>query len=94
MQAAHTFAETESFAGSQARVRYLYMVVLVAAVGGFLFGYDLSLISGAIVFLKEEFSLSPFWFGAVAGIAKISFAAVCGILRRFMPIRGNSYSTT
>ena len=26
---------------------YLYAVVLVAAVGGFLFGYDLSLISGA-----------------------------------------------
>jgi hypothetical protein len=28
-------------------LRYLYLVTLVAAVGGFLFGYDLSLISGA-----------------------------------------------
>ncbi len=48
---------------------YLYLIVLVAAVGGFLFGYDLSLISGAIIFLKTEFSLTPFWFGVVAGSA-------------------------
>lgn len=48
---------------------YLYGIVLVAAVGGFLFGYDLSLISGAIIFLKVEFGLTPFWFGAVAGSA-------------------------
>jgi sugar porter (SP) family MFS transporter len=50
---------------------YLYLIVLVAAVGGFLFGYDLSLISGAILFLKAEFSLTPFWFGAVAGSATL-----------------------
>ena len=43
--------------------------MLVAAVGGFLFGYDLSLISGAIIFLKAEFALTPFWFGVVAGSA-------------------------
>jgi sugar porter (SP) family MFS transporter len=49
--------------------RYLRLIVLVAAVGGFLFGYDLSLISGAIVFLKVEFALTPFWFGVVAGSA-------------------------
>lgn len=48
---------------------YLYLVALVAAVGGFLFGYDLSLISGAILFLKTEFSLTPFWFGFVAASA-------------------------
>ena len=48
---------------------YLYLIVLVAAVGGFLFGYDLSLISGAIIFLKAEFALNPFWMGAVVGSA-------------------------
>jgi sugar porter (SP) family MFS transporter len=48
---------------------YLYLITLVAAVGGFLFGYDLSLISGAIIFLKEEWELSPFWMGAVTGSA-------------------------
>ncbi len=52
-----------------ASTTYLVMIALVASVGGFLFGYDLSLISGAIIFLKEEFALSPFWFGAVASSA-------------------------
>jgi sugar porter (SP) family MFS transporter len=47
----------------------LYLITLVAAVGGFLFGYDLSLISGAIIFLKAEWALSPFWMGAVTGSA-------------------------
>jgi sugar porter (SP) family MFS transporter len=40
-------------------------------VGGFLFGYDLSLISGAIIFLKREWHLSAFWTGAVAGSASL-----------------------
>lgn len=38
------------------RVR-LYMIALVAATGGFLFGYDLSVISGALIFLKDQFHL-------------------------------------
>lgn len=49
--------------------RYLYLITIVAAVGGFLFGYDISLISGAIIFLKTEWNLSPFWMGAVTGSA-------------------------
>ena len=60
---------------------YLYRVSLVAAIGGFLFGYDLSLISGAIIFLEEEFSLSPFWYGMVAGSAILGcpFGPLCGL---------------
>jgi len=54
---------------------------LVAAVGGFLFGYDLSLISGAILFLKEEWALSPFWVGAVMGSAILGcpFGPLAGV---------------
>jgi sugar porter (SP) family MFS transporter len=64
-----------------ASATYLYLVVLVAAVGGFLFGYDLSLISGAIIFLKAEFNLTPFWFGAVAGSAILGcpFGPLAGV---------------
>ena len=60
---------------------YLYSIVLVAAVGGFLFGYDLSLISGAIIFLKTEFHLTPFSFGAVAGSAILGcpFGPLAGV---------------
>ena len=50
-------------------ILYLYLVVLVAAVGGFLFGYDLSLISGAIIFLKAQFALSAGMEGLVMGSA-------------------------
>jgi len=38
---------------------YVYLVSLVAAVGGFLFGYDLAIISGAMIFLRREFRLNP-----------------------------------
>lgn len=53
------------------RTRYLYGVALVAAVGGFIFGYDLSIIAGASLFLKEEFALSPFWLGFAVSSAVI-----------------------
>ncbi len=53
----------------QTNTLYLYVVALIAAVGGFLFGYDLQLMSAAILFLKEEFALSPFWYGLVTGSA-------------------------
>jgi sugar porter (SP) family MFS transporter len=35
----------------------LYTIALVAATGGFLFGYDLSIISGALIFLETHFEL-------------------------------------
>jgi sugar porter (SP) family MFS transporter len=37
----------------------VYLSTVVAAVGGLLFGYDIGVISGAILFVKEAFSLSP-----------------------------------
>jgi hypothetical protein len=42
---------------------YVYLVSLVAAIGGFLFGYDLSIISGAIIFLEKDFSLTSVQLG-------------------------------
>lgn len=37
---------------------YLYVISLIAAVGGFLFGYDLSIITGAVLVLKGQFALT------------------------------------
>jgi sugar porter (SP) family MFS transporter len=48
---------------------YVYLVSLVAAVGGFLFGYDLSIISGSIIFLEKVFELDPNMKGFVVSSA-------------------------
>jgi MFS transporter, SP family, galactose:H+ symporter len=38
----------------------LYLIVCIAGLGGFLFGYDTGVISGAILFINQEFALSTF----------------------------------
>ncbi len=39
--------------------RFVYLATAISALGGMLFGYDIGVISGAILFIKEEFRLSP-----------------------------------
>ena len=39
--------------------RFVYLATAVSALGGMLFGYDIGVISGAILFIKKDFSLSP-----------------------------------
>ena len=43
---------------TSAQTAYVYVVASVAAVGGFLFGYDLAIIGGAILYLKKTFALN------------------------------------
>src|SRR5664279_3657339 len=38
--------------------RFIYVAVATAALGGLLFGYDTGVISGAILFITKQFSLS------------------------------------
>lgn len=39
--------------------RFVYIAAAVSAVGGMLFGYDTGVISGAILFVAQDFALSP-----------------------------------
>jgi SP family arabinose:H+ symporter-like MFS transporter len=57
---------------------YLYLVCLVAALGGFLFGFDTAVISGTISLVKNDFGLDPVsegWFvscallGCIVGVS-------------------------
>ncbi|OJW16310.1 sugar porter family MFS transporter [Mucilaginibacter sp. 44-25] len=57
---------------------YLYLTCLVAALGGFLFGFDTAVISGTVSLVKHDFSLdavSEGWFvscallGCIAGVS-------------------------
>lgn len=48
---------------------YLYLVCLVAALGGFLFGFDTAVISGTVSLVKHDFNLDAFhegWFVSCA----------------------------
>ena len=71
------------------RLLYVVFVSFVAALGGFLFGYDLVMISGAVIFLKEEYGLSAAGLGfttasAVIGciVGPIAGSRLCDLLGR------------
>jgi sugar porter (SP) family MFS transporter len=51
--------------------RYAFRIAMVAAIGGFLFGYDLSIISGALIFLKSEFKLDEYQEGFAVSSAAL-----------------------
>ncbi len=53
---------------------YVFMVTLIAALGGLLFGYDTGVINGAIGPLKAYFSLSPRQEGWAMGCALLGCA--------------------
>ena len=77
---------------------YVFAIAFVASVGGFLFGYDLAIMGGANLFLKEQFSLSDRGFGftnasAILGCAAGPFlgAWLCDRLGRRRTLIGASY---
>jgi SP family galactose:H+ symporter-like MFS transporter len=58
--------------------RRLRRIVVIAALGGLLFGYDTGVISGALLFIQDEFHLTPFQEGAV--VSGLLLGAVVGAL--------------
>ena len=54
----------------------MYAVACVAALGGLLFGYDIGIISGALLFMEQDFPLTPFLTGVV--VSSILLGAVAG----------------
>lgn len=41
--------------------RFVYVLAFFSALGGFLFGYDTGVVSGAMLLLKKEMSLTALW---------------------------------
>lgn len=60
---------------SELNIKYVYLITIVAAVGGLLFGYDTAVIAGAIGFLDTKFALTA----AMQGWAVSSAIVGCGI---------------
>ena len=70
-------------AGSQRK--YLFMICFIAAIGGFLFGFDTAVISGALPFLVNDFHFNPFmegWFVSSALLGCIIGVTVSGKVKR------------
>jgi len=62
---------------------YLLGLALIAALGGFLFGYDTAVISGTIGFVKNQFALDAVmegWYVSSALVGCIAGVAVAGFL--------------
>ena len=75
---------------------FVYFAVAVAALGGLLFGYDTGVISGAVLFIKNQFSLSATMEEVVVSsvlVGAVAGATIGGVLtgrfgRRKMIILG------
>ena len=54
---------------------YVWAICLVAAIGGFLFGFDMGLIAGAVLYLEPEFALGAAAKGLVVASATLGCIA-------------------
>lgn len=57
------------------RIAYMRFVAFVAAIGGFLFGYDLGMIGAANVYLRDQFHLDDAQFGLATASAVLGCIA-------------------
>jgi SP family galactose:H+ symporter-like MFS transporter len=76
MQDAATGSKHMSDAKNAPVKGFVYYAVAIAALGGLLFGYDTGVISGAILFLKMQFHLSPTMEEIV--VSAVLVGAICG----------------
>ncbi|XP_074644387.1 proton myo-inositol cotransporter-like [Tubulanus polymorphus] len=58
---------------------FVYVLTVLSGLGGFLFGYDTGVISGAIILLRDEFVLNSVWQEMIVSMT-IGAAAVFAIL--------------
>ncbi len=61
---------------------HIALIAATAALGGLLFGYDTGVISGALLFLKSAFHLSPLMMGVVTSIALAGAAGGAAVAGR------------
>src|SRR3954447_7925902 len=57
-------------------VRYILLISLISALGGYLFGFDFAVISGALPFLQAQFGLDAYWEGFATG--SLALGAIVG----------------
>ena len=62
---------------------FVLLLALISALGGFLFGYDTGVVSGAIIMIRDTFSLKSLWLEIIVS-GTIAAAAVSAFLTGFI----------
>lgn len=57
---------------------YILGISFISALGGYLFGFDFAVISGALPFLQTQFGLDAYWEGFATGV--LALGAIIGCL--------------
>jgi len=58
--------------------RFLIRITVISTLGGLLFGYDTGVISGALLYMRDDLHLTSFWEGFV--VSSLLFGAAFGAL--------------
>ena len=58
--------------------KYILALSFISALGGYLFGFDFAVISGALPFLKVKFNLNEYWEGFATG--SLALGAIVGCI--------------
>lgn len=59
-------------------IGYILGISFISALGGYLFGFDFAVISGALPFLQKQFELNAYWEGFATG--SLALGAIIGCL--------------
>lgn len=73
----------DNISSQQKTPGFVYVLTFFSALGGFLFGYDTGVISGAMILLRNEFQLSLVWQEYIVSVtvaAAALFAPIGGFL--------------
>ena len=57
---------------------YIIGISFISALGGYLFGFDFAVISGALPFLQKQFELNAYWEGFATG--SLALGAIIGCI--------------
>lgn len=64
-------------AGYRFHTTYILGISFISALGGYLFGFDFAVISGALPFLQKQFLLNAYWEGFATGSLALGAVAGC-----------------
>lgn len=64
------------------KTSYVLSISFISALGGYLFGFDFAVISGALPFLRDQFGLNEYWEGFATGSLALGAIIGCVIAGR------------